>query len=50
VSILQKTIKETKDYAIFFIAAAILVYFISYFLIFIDENRMKIITLDYEQP
>jgi hypothetical protein len=48
VSILQKTIKETKDDAIFFIAAEILVYFISYFFIFINENRMKVITLDYE--
>jgi hypothetical protein len=47
VSILQKTIKETKDDAIFFIAAAILVYFISYFFIFINENPAKIITLDY---
>jgi hypothetical protein len=46
VSTLQKTINETKDDAIFIIASAVLVYFISYFFIFIDENRMKIITLD----
>jgi hypothetical protein len=46
-STLQKTIKEARDDAIFFTAAAVLVYFISYFFIFIYENRMKIITLDY---
>jgi hypothetical protein len=43
-STLQKTTKETKDDAIFFIASAVLVYFISYFFIFIYENRMKIIS------
>jgi hypothetical protein len=44
---LYKATKETRYDAIFFIAAMVLVYFISYFFIFIDENRMKIITLDY---
>jgi hypothetical protein len=47
VSTLQKTIKETKDDAIFIISSAVLVYFINYFFIYIDENRMKVITLDY---
>jgi len=47
-STLQKTTKESKDDAIFIIASAVLVYFISYFFIFIYENRMKIISLDYK--
>lgn len=47
VSTLQKTTKEKSDDTIFFVVSAVLIYFISYFFIFIDENRMKIITLDY---
>jgi hypothetical protein len=46
VSSLQKTTNKITDEAIL-IASAVLIYFISYFFIFIDENRMKIITLDY---
>jgi hypothetical protein len=44
---LQKTINKITDDAIFFIASAVLIYFISYFFIFIHENRMKIIAFDY---
>lgn len=44
---LKKTMKKARDDAIFLIASAVLIYFISYFFIFIDENRMKTITLDY---
>ena len=46
-STLQKTTNKIADDAIFLMASAVLIYFISYFLIFIDLNRMKIITLDY---
>ena len=46
-STLQKTKNKIADDAIFLIASAVLIYFISYFFIFIDENRMKTITLDY---
>lgn len=46
-STLQKTTNKIVDDSIFFIASAVLVYFISYFFIFIDDNRMKAITLDY---
>jgi hypothetical protein len=46
-STLQKTTNKITDDAIFLIASAVLIYFISYFFIFIDENRMQIITLDY---
>jgi len=47
VATLKKAINKIADDAIFVIASAVLIYFISYFFIFIDENRMKIITLDY---
>jgi hypothetical protein len=47
VSTLQQTTNKITDDAIFLIASAVLVYFISYFFIFINENRMKIITFDY---
>jgi hypothetical protein len=47
VSTLQKTTTKITDDAIFLIASAVLIYFISYFFIFIDENRMKIITINY---
>ena len=46
-STLQKTKNKIADDAIFLIASAVLVYLISYFFIFIVENRMKVITLDY---
>jgi hypothetical protein len=46
-STLQKTTNKIADDAIFLMASAVLIYFISYFLIFVDLNRMKIITLDY---
>jgi hypothetical protein len=46
-STLQKTTNKIADDAIFFIASAVLVYFISYFFIFIDNNRMKTLTIDY---
>lgn len=46
VSTLQKTTNKIADDSIFFIASGMLVYFISYFFIFIDDNRMKAITLD----
>lgn len=45
-SISQKTTNSTIDKAII-LAPTLLIYFISYFFIFIKENRMKIITLDY---
>ena len=44
VSTLQKN-KITDD-SIFFIAAAVLIYFINYCFVFIDENRMSVIKLD----
>jgi hypothetical protein len=47
VSTLQKTTNKKADDAIFFVAAEVLIYFISYFFIFIYENQMKTITLDY---
>jgi hypothetical protein len=47
VSTLQKTTNKITDEAIFLVASAVLIYLISYFFIFIDENRLKIITLDY---
>jgi uncharacterized membrane protein (GlpM family) len=46
VSISQKTTNSTIDKAII-LAPTVLIYFISYFFIFIKENQMKIITLDY---
>lgn len=45
-SISQKTTNATIDKAII-LAPTVLIYFISYFFIFIKENRMKTITLDY---
>lgn len=45
-SISQKTTNSTIDKAII-LAPTLLIYFVSYFFIFIKENRMKIITLDY---
>jgi hypothetical protein len=47
VSTLQKTTNKKTDDTIFILASAVLIYFISYFFIFIDENRMRAITLDY---
>jgi hypothetical protein len=47
VATLKKAIKKIADDAIFVIASAVLIYFISYFFIFINENRMKIIAFDY---
>jgi magnesium-transporting ATPase (P-type) len=47
VSTLQKTTNKIADDMLFFTASAVLVYFISYFFVFIDDNRMKTITLDY---
>jgi uncharacterized membrane protein (GlpM family) len=46
VSISQKTTNATIDKAIL-LAPTVLIYFISYFFIFIKENPMKTITLDY---
>jgi hypothetical protein len=46
VSISQKTTNSTIDKAII-LAPTLLIYFVSYFFIFIKENPMKIITLDY---
>jgi hypothetical protein len=46
VSISQKTTNTIIDKAII-LASTVLIYFISYFFLFIKENRMKIITLDY---
>jgi hypothetical protein len=46
VSISQKKTNSTIDKAII-LAPTLLIYFVSYFFIFIKENRMKIITLDY---
>ena len=45
-SISQKTTNATIDKAII-LAPTVLIYFISYFFIFIIENPMKKITLDY---
>jgi hypothetical protein len=45
-STLQKTTNKTKDGPMVLIASAVLIYFISYFFIFIYENRMQKITLD----
>lgn len=45
-SISQKTTNATIDKAII-LAPTVLIYFISYFFIFIKENQMKTITLDY---
>lgn len=45
-SISQKTTNSTIDKAII-LAPTLLIYFVSYFFIFIKENPMKIITLDY---
>ena len=45
-SIPQKTTNEMIDKAII-LAPTLLIYFISYFFIFIKENQMKTITLDY---
>jgi hypothetical protein len=47
VSTLQKTTNKIIDEALFLIASTVLIYLISYFFIFIYENRMQIITLDY---
>jgi hypothetical protein len=47
VSTLQKTKNESKDESMVLIASSVLIYFISYFFIFIYENRMKTITLDH---
>ena len=44
----QKTTNRKIDDSIFVIASAVLIYFISYFFIFIYENRMKTISLDYK--
>jgi uncharacterized membrane protein (GlpM family) len=46
VSISQETTNATIEKAII-LAPTILIYFISYFFIFIKENRMETITLDY---
>jgi hypothetical protein len=46
VSISQKTTNSTIDKAII-LAPTLLIYFVSYFFIFIKKNPMKIITLDY---
>jgi len=46
-STLRKTTNKIANDVIFFIASIVLVYFISYFFIFINDNRMKTITLDY---
>jgi uncharacterized membrane protein (GlpM family) len=43
---LQKT-NETIDKAIILTAPTLLIYFISYFFIFIYENQMEAISLDY---
>ena len=43
----MSTLQKTND-SIIVIASAVLIYFISYFFIFIDENRMKTISLDYK--
>jgi hypothetical protein len=48
VSTFQKTKNRKTDDSIFFIASAVLIYFINYFFIFIYENRMKTISLDYK--
>ena len=45
-SISQKTTNTTIDKSIILVPT-VLIYFISYFFIFIKENQMKIITLDY---
>ena len=45
-SISQKTTNVTINKAII-LAPTILIYFISYFFIFIKENQMKTIALDY---
>ena len=47
-STLQKTTNKKTDDSIFVIASAVLIYFVSYFFIFIDEDRMKTISLDYK--
>ena len=43
----MSTLQKTND-SIIFIASAVLIYFISYFFVFINENRMKTISLDYK--
>jgi hypothetical protein len=48
VSTFQKTTNRKTDDSIFVIASAVLIYFISYFFIFIYENRMKTISFDYK--
>lgn len=44
-STLQK--KDNEIDIIVLIASTVLIYFISYFFVFIDKNPMKIITIDY---
>lgn len=43
----MSTLQKAND-SIIVIASAVLIYFISYFFVFIDENRMKAISLDYK--